>query len=143
MMKGFTLLELLIVIAAGLLVAGLTVPVGIRFFQTQTLDEATSGILETLRRAESQAVFQKNDSSFGVKFLAGSYILFQGNSYTGRTQSEDETFSVSTVITISGVDEVVFAKLTGLPSTTGTLTITLGSDSKVLDINAQGKIERQ
>lgn len=142
-MRGFTMLELLLVIAAAILIATFTIPVGIRFFQTQSLDEAASGILETLRRAQNQAAFQKNDSAFGVKFLSGSYVLFQGGSYAGRTQSEDENFTLSGSITTSGIDEVVFAKLTGIPNTTGALTITSGDDTQTLNINAQGKIEKQ
>ena len=142
-MRGFTLLELLLVIGAATLIAVFTIPVGIRFFQTQILDEATSGMLTNLRRAHSKAIFQKNDSAFGVKFLSGSYVLFQGGSYVLRTQSEDESFTLGGGISTSGIDEVIFAKLTGIPNTTGTLTITSGSDSQSLNINAQGKVERQ
>ncbi|MGB2762494.1 MAG: prepilin-type N-terminal cleavage/methylation domain-containing protein [Minisyncoccales bacterium] len=141
-MKGFTLLELLIVIAAAILITALTIPVGVRFFQTQILDETRAGILETLRSAQNQAMFQKNDSAFGVKFLSGSYVLFQGSSY-GEVPSEDENFTLSSGITTSGIDEVVFAKLTGIPNPSGTLTITSGNDSQALNINTQGKIERQ
>jgi len=142
-MRGFTLLELLLVITAAVLVAAFTIPTGIRFFQIQLLDEATSDILGVVRRAQSQAVFQKNDSVFGVRFLPSSYVLFQGSSYALRVQSEDETFSLGGGITATGVDEVVFGKLTGLPNATSTITITSGSDMQTLDINSQGKIERQ
>lgn len=142
-MRGFTLVELLIVIAVASLVSLLTLPVGIKFFQSQTLDETSSDILNTLRRAYSQAVFQKNDNAFGVKFLSGSYVLFQGSSYAARTISEDESFTLPGGVTTSGIDEIVFAKLTGIPNTTGALTVTLGSDSQALDINSHGKIERQ
>lgn len=141
-MKGFTLLELLIVIAAAILITALTIPVGVRFFQTQILDETTNGILETLRRAQNQAMFQKNDSAFGVKFLSDSYVLFQGSFYDPE-QDENETFTLSSGITTEGIDEVVFAKLTGIPNPSGTLTITSGNDSQALNINTQGKIERQ
>jgi len=142
-MKGFTLLELLLVIGAAILIAAFTIPVGVRFFQNQILDETTSSILGALRRAQNQAISQKNDSVFGVKFLSGSYVLFQGNSYGSRIQSEDESFSLPGGITTAGIEEVVFAKLTGIPNTTGTLTIISGNDSQTLNINAQGSIERQ
>jgi len=141
--RGFTILELLLVLTVAFSITALTTPVGIRFFQTQSLDEATAGIFETMRRSHNQAVFQKNDSAFGVKFLSGSYVLFQGSSYVGRIQSEDENFSLSVGITTSGIDEVVFAKQTGTPSTVGTITITSGNDSQALTINAGGKIEKQ
>jgi len=140
---GFTIFELLVVIGASILIAGLTVPVGVRFYQTQILDDTTSVIMTTLRRAQSQAEFQKNDSSFGVKFLTGSYVLFQGDSYAGRTISEDEIFSLSGNVNTSGVDEVVYAKLTGIPSLAGTLTVALDNDSQTININLQGKVDRE
>lgn len=142
-MRGFTLLELLLVISVAIIIAGLTTPIGVRFFQTQTLDETTSSILGTIRRAQNQAVFQKNDSVFGVKFLFGSYVLFQGSSYASRIQSEDESFTLSSGIATSGIDEVVFTKRTAIPNIIGTLIITFGNDSQALNINAQGKVERQ
>ncbi len=137
------MLELLLVIGVAIFIAAFTLPAGVRFFQTQTLDETTSNILGTLRRARNQAVFQKNDSAFGVKFLSGSYILFQGNSYAERIQSEDESFTLSSGIAISGIDELIFTKLIGIPNTTGDLTITSGGDSQTLNINVQGKVEKQ
>jgi prepilin-type N-terminal cleavage/methylation domain-containing protein len=141
--QGFTLIELFMVMLLVLVIAFLTIPIGVGFFQTQTLDEASSGVIETLRRAQSQSVFQKNDSAFGVKLLSGSYVLFQGTTYATRTQSEDESFSFATGITTSGIDEVVFSKQNGTPNTTGTITLTIGSNNLIIDINAQGKVERQ
>jgi len=44
---------------------------------------------------------------------------------------------------VSGIEEVVFAKLTGSPSVTGTIAIASGSDSLSLNLNSQGKVERQ
>lgn len=138
--RGFTLVELLVVISVTVIIAALTIPVGINFYKTQLLDETTSDILSTLRRARSQSIFQKNDSSFGVKFLSGSYVLFQGVTYAARVQDEDESFSLSIGISISGIDEVVFSKLSGT-TTAGTLTITSDNDNQNISINVQGKIE--
>ena len=140
-MKGFTLIELLLVIGGIAIISALTIPVGVNFYRTQVLDETAGDILGALRRAQSQAVFQKNDSEFGVRFLSDSYVLFEGNSY-GEVPSQDETFNLVGGITTSGIVEVTFAKLTGIPSATGTLTITSANDSQGININAQGKIEK-
>jgi len=140
-MRGFTLTELLLVIGAVVVIVALAIPVGISFYKLQGLDETTQDIVKTLRRAQNQAVFQRNDSDFGVRFESGSYILFQGSSYAGRTQSEDETFNLTTGISTSGITEVVFAKLTGLPDVTGVLTIASGNSSHNISINGQGRVE--
>lgn len=140
---GLTLIELLLVIGSIIIIAALTMPVGLNFYRLQVLDETTSDILGILRRAQNQATFQKNDSAFGVKFLSDSYILFQGSSYAERIQSGDEIIMLPLGIGISGIDEVVFEKLIGIPSFTGTLTITSDGSSQKLSVNAQGAIERE
>lgn len=138
--KGFSLVELILVMALGITIAALTIPFGIRFFQVQSLEEQTQMLRGTLRRAEQQSVAQKNDNAFGVKILAGSYVVFQGASYAARTVSEDETIVFPSSITPSGVSEVVFAKRTGIPGTTGVITLAAGSDIKTITINAKGLI---
>lgn len=139
---GFTLIELLITIAIASTIATMTLPVGIRFYQIQTLDEAVIDIVSALRRAYAHAVFQKNDSAFGVKFLSGSYTLFQGSSYAMRIVDEDENVNLSIGLTTSGIDEIVFSKLAGTTSD-AVLTVSLGNNNKSIEINAKGKAERQ
>ena len=136
-------MELVLVIGATIVIAALTLPMGMNFLNIQMLDEAAGGILETLRRANSQAVSQKNDSDFGVKFLADSYVLFQGGSYATRAISEDEDFVLSDWITVSGTDEIIFTKLTGVPDVAGVLTVSAGGKDRVIEINSQGRISWQ
>lgn len=141
MKPGFTMFEVLLVIAAVVIITAFTIPTGINFMNSQTLDETRVEIIAGLRRAQSQSVFQKNDSDFGVKFLSDSYVLFQGSSYSGRTQSEDEVFDLTPGIAVSGVDEVVFSKLFGIPNNTGTTTIFFVGENRYININNAGKIE--
>lgn len=142
MVRGFTLLELLIVISLMFIVGTFSFIVGASFLRVQALDEVSGDLTSVLRRAHSQAVFQKNDSSHGIKILSNSYVLFEGDSYTARTVSEDETFFVSSATFFAGLDEVVFLKLTGLPNATGTITVLVHEEQKDIYINNQGRIER-
>lgn len=144
MTKAFTLIELLLVIAGIAALGALTAPIGVRFLQGQILDETANGILETLRRSQNSAIYQKNDSAFGVAFFPGNYVLFQGNSYASRAASADEIFELGGNTSVSGITEVVFSKLTGLPSVSGILTINLSSisDSRNISISPEGKIEK-
>ena len=141
-MRGFTLIELLIVIGISTVLAGFVVPTGITFYQTQILDDASSSILGTLRSARSEAVFQKNDRPFGVKFLSGSYVLFQGPSYAARVASEDESFELPLGVSATGIDEILFTKLTGT-TTSAALTVKLGGAKRIISINSQGNVEKQ
>lgn len=143
MIRGFTLIELLLVIAAASLLVAATLPFGVNFYRIQVLDDAGEGMLTTLRRAREQARAQKNDDTFGVRFLPGSYVLFQGSSYAARIAAEDEVFTFSPLISTSGITEIVFAKHTGAPSAAGILSLSSGSDMREIDIASWGKIERK
>jgi len=143
MKKGFTLIELLLVIGIVVTLSVLTVPIGIRFYQSQILEDTSENILITLRRAHMQAVSQKNDSSFGVKFYPDSYILFQGDSYDLRDQSEDEIFNLTSGVSIDGSDEISFSKLEGLSGSNVNLSVSLYNKSQNINVNEQGKVEKQ
>ncbi len=138
---GFTLIEISLVIACTAILLAFTIPATLRFLESQNLTETANTLVSSLRQAHNQAVFQKNDSSFGIKFLTNSYVLFQGSSYASRTTSEDITIPLSSSITLSGMNEIVFTKRTGLPNTTGTILLQSGSKSLSIIINQQGVIE--
>ncbi|MEW5908096.1 MAG: hypothetical protein AB1643_02870 [Patescibacteria group bacterium] len=142
MHNGFTLVELLIILTLIIVIFSLTIPLGINFYKNQTLDEVATDILSNLRKAHNKAVFQKNDSAFGIKFFPDSYILFQGNNFSSRIQDEDENFSLPYSINVNGISEIVFSKLSGT-TTAGALIISSGSNSKTININEQGKVDIQ
>ena len=142
-MRGFTLIEILMVIAAMSIIAVLIMPVGFQFYRAQLLDETTYDILNTIRKVQQYAISQKNDSAFGMKFFATSTVLFQGSSYASRIPSEDETYVYLDGVAVSGINEIVFAKLTGIPNASSSIvTLTIDNDVHTITINSQGKIER-
>lgn len=127
-MKGFTLVEVLIVIGiAGALVA-LTIPLGIGFYNSQQLDTTTEEIVQALRRAQLKAMSMQDDSAWGVYFEIGQYRL------------EDETFVLNSNIEITGTNQVIFSKLEGLPSYTGNINISNDKETQTITINAQGVV---
>mgnify|MGYP001581681526 CR=1 FL=1 len=139
--SGFSMMEVLLVVGAIIFIASLSFPVGLRFFQTQSLDETRSAIVANLRRAAIQAIFQKNDSDFGVRILPDTLILFQGPSYIARLTTEDEILPIQNNIVIAGINEIVFSKVTGIPSATGTIILAIGSEARTITINDEGIIE--
>lgn len=138
--RGFTLLELLLSVAIISLLAGLSLPVYRTLLSKNDLDIAAVTIAQSARRAQvlSQAV--DGDTSWGVKVQTGSIVIFKGASYAARDINFDETFDVPTSIGVSGTGEYVFAKMTGLPQSTGTVTLTSESDTRTVSINAKGMV---
>lgn len=139
--KGFTLIEILIVVAIGVFLVILTLPLGINFYRTQQLDSAAGETVQALRRAQLNAMSVKDDSAFGVYFgsgQTGQYVLFRGNSYSVRT--DEEVFDIVDDIVFGGISEVVFSRLDGIPDAVGNITLTLGADTKTVNINTAGRI---
>ena len=141
-MKGFTLLELILVVATITVLAAVAIPVYSLLQVKNDLNVAANTTLQTLRRAQilSQAV--DGDSSWGVKLQQTDIALFKGTSYSLRDTTFDEIYTLSGNVTPSGVSEVVFSKLLGNPSTTGTLILT-SSNNEVQNIalNEKGFLE--
>lgn len=139
--NGFTLLELLLVIATITILVGFSVPVSARSQVKNDLDIATSTIVQSLRRAEILSKAVDGDIGWGVNIGSGNITLFKGNTYATRDTNFDETTTLQPTITPSGLSEIDFAKFTGLPGSTGTITLTTSSDTKNITINAKGAID--
>jgi prepilin-type N-terminal cleavage/methylation domain-containing protein len=140
--SGFTLIELLLVISIIIIIGTFSVVFFSRFLTQNAVANTQDQIIGELRKAQLYAIEGKQNGSWGVSFGSNKITLFQGNSYATRNTAFDETFSVNSNISIAGFTEVDFAKATGLPSTTGTYTITGNDTSKQFSINSQGVISR-
>jgi prepilin-type N-terminal cleavage/methylation domain-containing protein len=140
--RGFSLLEMLLSVAIIGMLAGVSLPLYNSFLARNDLDIAAQQVAETLRRAQIYARGMKNDSAWSVERPSSTtVVLFRGINYGGRDTAYDEPVSLNG-ITASGLSEVQFAKLTGLPNTTGSITLTTNvGETKTVTINAQGMVE--
>lgn len=140
--KGFTLLEVLLSITLITILTAFASPL-LQFFQVRnSLGSSTITVAQTLRRAQflSQAI--DGDTTWGVKIQTGSIVLFKGASYATRDTGYDETYDMDGTITPSGQTEVVFAKFSGVPNVTGTITLTSSNaEIKNITINSKGMID--
>ena len=138
---GFTLLEILLVVAIVTVIAGFSAPVYQSFQVKNDLDIAANTVAGSFRRAQILATASDGDSQWGVKIQSGSITVFQGSSYAARTAAYDETFAVPTTITPTGVGEVVFDRLTGAALSTGTATLTASTGQvRTVAVSAKGTV---
>ena len=138
--RGVSLLELMIVIGISALLVAVSLPLAINFYKTRQLDVHHQGIVQALRRAQSKATAIEDDSSFGVYLTSEQYVLFKGNSYDSRDFAYDEDFNLPDNLVITGLSEIVFSKLEGIPSDTGTINLTIDGQSETISINEVGRI---
>lgn len=138
---GFTLIEVMLAIVLIGMLAGVGVPVYQSMQSRNDLDIAASAAAQNLRRAQVLSQSVDGDSTWGTRIQTGSVVVFKGASYASRDPNYDETFDIASSITVSGLAEVVFSKLAGLPQTTGTVTLTsVANEQRIIIINSKGMI---
>lgn len=139
--RGFTLIEVLLSVSILSIIAGLSIPVYQSFLVRNDLSNTTETVASSLRRANTYARGVKDDSLWGIKVQSAMITVFKGADYSSRDTAYDETVSLPSTITASGMDEVMFAKLSGAPSAVGTITLkTTNNDSRTVTINAKGMV---
>lgn len=146
--KGFTLIELILVIAMLAIIGGMSVPFFQSFQVTSDLATYSDTVARTLRRAQAQARAGQNTDSWGVFFDTASndITLFYGDDYDARDVTFDQTESFASSFTLSTdfFDEIYFTIFSGDPSTTGSVTLTSqNNDIKTISINSLGIISIQ
>jgi hypothetical protein len=85
----------------------------------------------------------KQNSTWGVAFNSSNEIvLFKGSSYASRTPVFDEKFKVNSPVSVTGLNEVIFSRITGTPSATLTISVTANTDTETIIVNSQGVVNR-
>lgn len=139
--KGFTLIEVIMVIVIIGLVTASSAAFYAKFYGQSSLTQTTDALIEQLRKAQLYAMTGRLGGNWGIHNGLNQIILFQGNSYGQRDASFDEIMSIYQPTIISGFTDIVFYK-TGTPSATGTITVSAASTVKTITVGSMGVINR-
>lgn len=141
--KGFTIVEMLVVVSIIIILAGLSSVHFTSIISNTNLDVSIQTVTGQLQRAQilSQAV--KEDSTWGVRISSGQVVVFKGSDYINRDPNFDEISSVPEVIIFSGLSEVVFSKMYGFPDVTGDIDLLAPGtgETKTVNINSRGRLD--
>lgn len=137
--RGFTLVELLLSVSIIGLLVGLSAPVYSLFAARNDLDISAQSVADGLRRAQSYARAGRDDAQWSVQIQGENAVLYQGTTYASRNTGEDEVLSMDGV-TASGLSNIQFAKVSGTPNMSGSITLTSNNETRVITINAQGMV---
>lgn len=139
--RGFTVVELMMSIAILGIISAISLPVYNSFQVRNDVILASDSTTDILRRAHSYARTGFTDSIWSVKVTSSSATLYKGNNYASRDVAYDEVVVFPTSLTASGLSDVSFAKQTGLPSVTGSLTLTSSTNEvKTITVNGAGSV---
>ncbi|MFA6354854.1 MAG: prepilin-type N-terminal cleavage/methylation domain-containing protein [Candidatus Paceibacterota bacterium] len=138
--KGFTLLEVLVVLAIFAILFAVSDGVYINFKRANNLSITTNTIVEAVRYASSNASSNRGDSKWGVKINNNEILIFKGDSYESRDTSFNESFKITGGIIVSGLSEVIFEKLSGATLSPGTIILSSYGEVENININEKGTI---
>jgi prepilin-type N-terminal cleavage/methylation domain-containing protein len=143
---GFTLVEILVVITIIVIIAAVSM-VGFRNYASfQQFNQAASDVQFVIAKAQQQARSAEGDTSHGIKFTPTSTTAFRGVafvfSHPQNVLFEHRLVTLQYDLT-GGTDVLVFSRLTGLPSATGTVTVvgTRYAATTTIEITATGVIQ--
>ena len=131
--RGFTLVELLVVIGVGVIMFVVTAGAFSAFTRQSVLDREVQIVRSTVQDARSRTVLAENDLQYGVHFESNQITLFAGGAYNASDPNNevvpiDARVSLSDIAIATSSNDIVFKKVTGEASAHGTTTVSLVSD---------------
>jgi prepilin-type N-terminal cleavage/methylation domain-containing protein len=129
--KGFTLLELMIVIVLTCVLSSIVYVSFTSLNNRQILDKEMAQVKSYIQKARINSLNSKNGDAHGVMFATTSLTvveLLATSTLYVYVLNERIRLTSSTL----GTSTLTFARISGLPSATGTLTYTYGSGSTVV-----------
>ena len=146
--KGITLLEVIIVIAIIGILIGIALPQFSAIKNAQIIKGAGEDILSVLGKARSQTLASLNSTEYGVHFETNRVTIFSGTVYSSGNVSNvieniSSPASISTISLTGGATDVYFNRLSGTPNKTGTIVVSISSDTsltKTITISSTGEV---
>ena len=142
--KGFTFLELMIVIAIFSLIAFFTMPFSLSQIQGNKVESATREIPSAIFSQQENAFSRNNNVSYGIAFFTHQYKTFIGADLATGTNVEvfdlDNDVNLNSINFNDNKNEVVFASGNLSANNIGSLKISNDQTNFLLEINAEGLI---
>jgi len=135
--KGFSLIELLLVIAIIAIIAASSAPFISRFLTQNYLEVSSDKVVSTIRKAQFYSMGNKDNTTWGFCMSGDNIRLYQG-SCAGPTYYEDFDLSKVTVTGLSDVSFTGDAGRRGEPSATATVIISNDAGTNSVSINYAG-----
>jgi len=148
--NGFTLLEILVVIAIFAIILGIVIVGTKSFSNTVNLDNAGKIIGTNVKLAKMRSVGALNDTNYGVHFESDKITVFDASEVFDVSKATNKVVDLSDDVEIfdislagGGVD-LIFSRLTGTTENFGTVKIRLvnnPSKERQIVINEEGQID--
>ncbi len=145
-MKGFTLIEILLTLGILAVVSTIGLVSLSNFNKDKALDAEVGKVLSLISKARSYTLSAREGSAYGVHFEEKRVVLFKGLTYssgtaTNQIQALNAEVKIANTSLSGGGNEVLFSRLSGATTQSGTITLTSvrnSSQTKVITIVGTG-----
>lgn len=143
------MIEVLFSLAIMAILSGVSISVFSNLSNTQSLDRDVTIVNNYIDKARAMSIHSVDSLVHGVKFESHKITVFKSSTFSIGNSIESYDIPTKTVISdihlTGSATTVYFDKLTGVPSATGTITLSQanGSQSKNIIIYGTGIIDIQ
>ena len=138
--SGITLIEVLLVVALLFVVFSMSAIFYSNYYGYSAASVTMQQLAFELQKAQMYSVMGRQGSGWGVTYASGSIVLYAGASYAARNTNFVESYAVASSVLITGMNETDFARRTGFPNITSTVSITDSGRTRTLIVQPQGTI---
>ena len=138
--RGFTLLELLVVLALGVILTTASYLLSVTAIRSHEFQRTRETVNQELWRARTDTIANTQDSSWGIRLSANTLTRYRGNSYASRQVADDVIYTFGSQIVFSGASEVTFLRPEGTVASTQTIFFTDSMRSATTIISPSGAI---
>jgi len=140
--KGFTVIEIILIVGILAIIFGMGFPIAFDFYKNYQFQAEQDQFISLLEIARNLSMTNLNQSPHGVFQNNDNFIVFEGNSFATRNQSQDQIFPRSKSVSISGPSEIIFNIISG-QATSSAYILNNGKISSNVYVNKEGQINWQ
>lgn len=145
--KGYTLVEMIVGVAIIVLLAAILSRGFVEYRRSQVVVHSATEVVSLLEEARALTANSKDAARYGVHFETTKAVLFKTTYTAGAAGNEeyllDPMTQISAIALSGGGAELLFERLTGEATKSGTITVSLldGSKQKIITIRTTGIAE--
>lgn len=140
--KGFTILELMLVVGMLIVIFSLGFPIAFDFYKNYQLRAEGDKFISLLETTRNSSMINLNQLPHGIYRDNDNFIIFEGNSFAARNQSQDQNFPRAKTISVAGPNEIIFNSLSGQADSSA-FVFNNGIKSFNIYVNQEGQINWQ
>ena len=127
--QGFSLVELLLVVAVMAAVSAVSIPMYQSYRIRSDLFLSRDVVIQALYRARLLTQTGQQDDEWRYSITGNT--VYKGSNFVTRDTQYDEVFALPPSVTATGISEVSFSRVTGVPSPTGDIVLEALNGEKI------------